>query len=39
MSESSSVKSHYGLENHGLRNLGTVHWNLSTPTLLSLIHI
>lgn len=34
MSESSSVKSHYGLENHGLRNLGTVHWNLSTPTLI-----
>ena len=34
MSEMSSPKSHYGLENHGLRNLGTVHWNLSTPTLI-----
>ena len=34
MSESSSIKSHYGLEHHGLRNLGTVHWNLSTPTLM-----
>ncbi len=34
MSEMSSAKSHYGLENHGLRNLGTVHWNLSTPTLI-----
>ena len=34
MSEMSNAKSHYGLENHGLRNLGTVHWNLSTPTLI-----
>ncbi|MHB1415047.1 MAG: phosphoenolpyruvate carboxykinase (ATP), partial [Chloroflexota bacterium] len=24
---------HYGLENHGLRNVGNVYWNLSTPAL------
>ncbi|HIP05139.1 MAG TPA: phosphoenolpyruvate carboxykinase (ATP), partial [Gammaproteobacteria bacterium] len=34
MSEMFSVKSHYGLDNHGLRNLGTVYWNLSTHTLI-----
>ncbi|MEW5974764.1 MAG: phosphoenolpyruvate carboxykinase [Acidobacteriota bacterium] len=25
--------SHYGLENHGIRDVNTVHWNLSTPML------
>jgi phosphoenolpyruvate carboxykinase (ATP) len=25
--------SHYGLDKHGFRNLGTVHWNLSTAAL------
>jgi phosphoenolpyruvate carboxykinase (ATP) len=25
--------SHYGIENHGLRNVGTVYWNLTTPML------
>ena len=28
-----SYISKYGLENHGIRNAGTVHWNLSTPML------
>ncbi len=25
--------SHYGVENHGIRNPGTVYWNLTTPML------
>ena len=25
--------SRYGLEHHGLQNVGTVHWNLATPSL------
>ncbi len=25
--------SNYGLENHGITNAGTVHWNYNTPTL------
>ena len=33
MDVNESHASRYGLENHGLRNLGTVHWNLSTGTL------
>jgi phosphoenolpyruvate carboxykinase (ATP) len=27
------LKGHYGLENHGLHNLGTVYWNLPAPFL------
>ena len=27
------LKSEYGLKNHGLQNLGTVYWNLSTEAL------
>ena len=27
------MKSHYGLENIGLTNIGTVEWNLNTPSL------
>jgi len=27
------IKSSYGLENHGLTNLGKVHWNHNTPML------
>ncbi len=34
MTMSGNIKSHYGLENHGLRNLGVTHWNLSTPALM-----
>ena len=26
-------RSHYGLENHGIVNVGHVHWNLTTPAL------
>jgi phosphoenolpyruvate carboxykinase (ATP) len=26
-------QSHYGLEHHGIRNPGSVYWNLSTPSL------
>ena len=28
-----SAASRYGLENHGIRNVSSVHWNLSTPRL------
>ena len=33
--------SHYGVENHGIKNAETVYWNLTTSMLyeLSLIHI
>ena len=31
--EAGAVRSDYGLENHGLENLGTVYWNLPTPSL------
>jgi phosphoenolpyruvate carboxykinase (ATP) len=31
--ESKAVKSSFGLENHGLQNLGGVYWNLNTPAL------
>jgi len=31
--EEPRARSRYGLENHGLRNLGNVYWNLSTPAL------
>jgi len=34
MTMSGNTQSHYGLENHGLRNLGVTHWNLSTPALM-----
>ena len=27
------LQSQYGLDNHGLKNLGQVHWNYNTPTL------
>jgi phosphoenolpyruvate carboxykinase (ATP) len=27
------LQSSYGLENHGLSNLGTIHWNYNTPRL------
>jgi phosphoenolpyruvate carboxykinase (ATP) len=33
MNANEAHASRYGLENHGLRNLGTVHWNLPTGTL------
>ena len=26
-------RSQFGLENHGISNVGAVHWNLSTPKL------
>jgi len=29
----SGISSSFGLDQHGLRNLGTVHWNLSVPLL------
>jgi phosphoenolpyruvate carboxykinase (ATP) len=32
-SEAGAVKADYGLDNHGLLNLGTVYWNLPTPAL------
>ncbi len=32
-SQASSLKSEYGLENHGLQNLGTVFWNLPVESL------
>jgi phosphoenolpyruvate carboxykinase (ATP) len=28
-----SLRSEYGLENHGFRDVGNVYWNLSTPAL------
>ena len=31
--EAQSVKSHYSLSNHGLRNLNNVYWNLPTEAL------
>ena len=31
--KASEAESTYGLENHGLRNLGQVHWNLRTTVL------
>ncbi len=34
MSKRSSFASSYGLENHGLRNVTSTHWNLSTPALV-----
>jgi phosphoenolpyruvate carboxykinase (ATP) len=32
--EAGAVKSDYGLENHGLSNLGAVYWNLPTEALV-----
>jgi phosphoenolpyruvate carboxykinase (ATP) len=31
------IPSHYGLEQHGLRNLNMTYWNLSTPALVERI--
>jgi phosphoenolpyruvate carboxykinase (ATP) len=31
--EAGAVRSDFGLENHGLQNLGNVYWNLPTPAL------
>ncbi len=31
-----TINSNYGLENHGLRDLGSVYWNMSTPALYEL---
>ncbi len=31
--EAGAVRADFGLENHGLSNLGTVYWNLPTPAL------
>lgn len=31
--EAKAVKSEFGLDNHGFKNLGTVYWNLPTPAL------
>src|SRR5512141_2042494 len=31
--EAGAVRSDYGLDHHGLANLGTVYWNLPTPAL------
>jgi len=31
--ESKAVKAEFGLENHGLQNLGNIYWNLPTPAL------
>jgi len=31
--EAKAVKSEFGLDNHGLKGLGTVYWNLSSPAL------
>ena len=28
-----SRESSFGLENHGIKNIGTAHWNLHTPAL------
>jgi phosphoenolpyruvate carboxykinase (ATP) len=33
MSVVTSPSSHYGLENHGISNVGAVYWNLPTPRL------
>lgn len=33
MSTDDPVRSAYGLEHHGIRNVGGVYWNLSTPLL------
>jgi phosphoenolpyruvate carboxykinase (ATP) len=32
-SEARALASSFGLSNHGIKNLGTVYWNLSTPAL------
>jgi phosphoenolpyruvate carboxykinase (ATP) len=37
MSNAKGVSSSFGLENHGLRNLGLEHWNLNTPSLIECI--
>ncbi len=34
MSKSGTFASSYGLENHGIHNANSVHWNLSTPALV-----
>mgnify|MGYP001618654700 CR=1 FL=1 len=31
--QASELKSDYGLENHGLKNLGRIYWNLPEPSL------
>ncbi len=33
MQTDSTPHSHYGLENHGIKNVADVYWNSSTPTL------
>jgi phosphoenolpyruvate carboxykinase (ATP) len=33
MQTQGAVRSTYGLENHGIQNVNTVYWNLSTPLL------
>lgn len=33
MEEANKFSSNYGLENHGIDNVGRVYWNLSTPSL------
>ena len=33
MQTNSTTHSHYGLENHGIKNVANVYWNASTPTL------
>jgi len=33
MEQWEGVQSRYGLEQHGIRNIGSVRWNLSTPVL------
>lgn len=35
--ETHHLQSEYGLENHGLKNLGRVHWNHNTPALYEAI--
>lgn len=37
MSNTMGVPSHYGLENHGLRNLNMEYWTLPTPALVERI--
>jgi len=32
--EAAAIRSDFGLENHGLGNLGTVYWNLPAPALV-----
>lgn len=34
MANRMGIPSHYGLENHGLRNLNVEYWNLPTPSLI-----